>query len=39
MADSCGLPGGGYPTDCELTEALRNRAMSRTARVMRSEAW
>lgn len=39
MADSCGLPGGGYPTDCELTEALRNRAMSRTARVMRTEAW
>ena len=22
----CGQPGGSYPTDCELTEALRERA-------------
>ncbi|MDD2464260.1 MAG: HAD hydrolase family protein [Desulfobulbus sp.] len=39
MVDSCGIPGGGYPTDCELTEALRNRAMARNTPVMRSEAW
>jgi len=35
----CGIPGGAYPTDCELTEALRNRAMARNTPVMRSEAW
>ncbi|MGE4560688.1 MAG: KdsC family phosphatase [Desulfobulbus sp.] len=39
MADSCGFPGGAYPTDCELTEALRNRAMARNIPVERSEAW
>ncbi|WP_448875159.1 KdsC family phosphatase [Desulfobulbus propionicus] len=39
MADPCGLPGGGYPTDCELTEALRHRAMARAFRIARSEAW
>ncbi len=38
MAD-CGIPGGVYPTDCELTEALRNRAMTRNAPIIRSEAW
>jgi 3-deoxy-D-manno-octulosonate 8-phosphate phosphatase (KDO 8-P phosphatase) len=37
--DGCGMAGGGYPTDCELTEALRNRAMARNAQVVRSEAW
>jgi 3-deoxy-D-manno-octulosonate 8-phosphate phosphatase (KDO 8-P phosphatase) len=39
MADQCGIPGGSYPSDCELTEALRNRARSRNIRVVRSEAW
>lgn len=39
MADPCGISGGGYPTDCELTEALRNRAMARNQQVPRSEAW
>lgn len=39
MAESCGLPGGAYPTDCELTEALRNRAMARNLQLPRSEAW
>lgn len=35
----CGIAGGGYPTDCELTEALRNRAMARNSHLERSEAW
>ena len=35
----CGIAGGFYPTDCELTEALRNRAMARAIQVERSEAW
>ncbi|MGD9950037.1 MAG: KdsC family phosphatase [Desulfobulbus sp.] len=39
MVDTCGIPGGVYPTDCELTEALRNRAMARNAPLVRSEAW
>lgn len=34
----CGL-NGAYPSDCELTEALRNRAMARNAPIVRSEAW
>ena len=38
-ADACGLPGGSYPTDCELTEALRNRAMHRNRPVERSQSW
>lgn len=37
--DHCGRAGGGYPTDCELTEALRNRAMARNRPVERSAAW
>lgn len=37
--DGCGMAGGGYPTDCELTEALRNRAMTRNQPISRSEAW
>jgi 3-deoxy-D-manno-octulosonate 8-phosphate phosphatase (KDO 8-P phosphatase) len=37
--NGCGLPGGSYPTDCELTEALRNRAMTRNRPVERSNAW
>lgn len=35
----CGIPGGTYPTDCELTEALRNRAMARNRPLERSAAW
>ncbi len=37
--DGCGMAGGGYPTDCELTEALRNRAMARNVQMVRSEVW
>lgn len=37
--NGCGLPGGTYPTDCELTEALRNRAMARNRPLERSVAW
>ena len=37
--DTCGQPGGSYPTDCELTEALRNRAMHRNRPVTRSQSW
>lgn len=33
------MPGEGYPSDCELTEALRARAMHRNRPVERSEAW
>ena len=35
----CGQPGGSYPTDCELTEALRERARQRNRPVVRSAAW
>ena len=35
----CGIPGGTYPTDCELTEGLRNRAMARNRPLERSAAW
>ena len=35
----CGQPGGSYPTDCELTEALRERARRRSRPVPRSAAW
>ena len=35
----CGRPGAPYPTDCELTEALRNRAMLRSQPQERSAAW
>lgn len=37
--NGCGIPGGAYPTDCELTEALRHRAMARNRPLERSEAW
>ena len=36
---TCGISGGVYPTDCELTEALRNRAMARNRPLERSAAW
>ena len=35
----CGQAGAGYPSDCELTEALRARAMHRNRPVERSAAW
>ncbi|QQG65115.1 KdsC family phosphatase [Desulfobulbus oligotrophicus] len=35
----CGVANGGYPTDCELTEALRSRALSRQVSMVRSDAW
>ncbi|MCL2789547.1 MAG: HAD hydrolase family protein [Desulfobulbus sp.] len=35
----CGRSGGIYPTDCELTEALRNRAMMRNRPPERSAGW
>ena len=35
----CDQPGGSYPTDCELTEALRERARRRSRPVPRSAAW
>jgi len=37
--DGCGIPGRAYPTDCELTEGLRNRAMARNRPLERSAAW
>jgi 3-deoxy-D-manno-octulosonate 8-phosphate phosphatase (KDO 8-P phosphatase) len=37
--NDCAIPGGAYPTDCELTEALRHRAMARNRPLERSEAW
>ena len=36
---SCGIPGGQYPSDCEITEGLRQRAMSRKDQVERGYAW
>ena len=33
------MPGEGYPSDCELTEALRARAMHRNRPVERSAIW
>lgn len=37
--NTCGISGGAYPTDCELTEALRNRATARSRPLERSAAW
>ncbi|MFH1019106.1 MAG: HAD hydrolase family protein [Pseudomonadota bacterium] len=36
---SCGIPGGQYPSDCEITEGLRQRAMSRKDQDERGYAW
>jgi len=38
-SNCCGPESGAYPTDCELTEALRNRAMARNRPLERSDAW
>lgn len=35
----CGKGGTGYPTDCEVTEGLRERARRRTATDQRSYSW
>jgi len=36
---SCGIPGGQYPSDCEVAEGLRQRAMSRNEQDERGYAW
>lgn len=36
---SCGIPGTQYPSDCEVTEGLRQRAMSRQGQEERGYAW
>ena len=36
---SCGIPGGQYPSDCEITEGLRQRAISRSGQDERGYAW
>lgn len=35
----CGIAAGGYPSDCELTEALRARAQQKNQPLARSAAW
>lgn len=37
--DGCGPGGPGYPSDCELTAGLRERARTRTAPGHRSYSW
>lgn len=37
--DCCGIGTGGYPSDCELTEALRARAMHKNRPIERSASW
>lgn len=37
--DSCGAGGPGYPSDCQITEGLRERARARTAPGQRSYSW
>lgn len=39
MTECCGLPGNPHPSDCEITEALRNRAMAHNAPLPRSAEW
>jgi 3-deoxy-D-manno-octulosonate 8-phosphate phosphatase (KDO 8-P phosphatase) len=39
MTHTCTLSTTTYPSDCELTEALRNRAMNRNRPLERSAAW
>ncbi len=35
----CGPPGGAYPSDCELTEGLRQRAMRKNEEAERGYVW
>ncbi|HIJ90880.1 MAG: HAD hydrolase family protein [Desulfobulbaceae bacterium] len=41
MTDSgtCGIPGGKYPSDCEILEGLRQRALARTEQNERGYVW
>ncbi|MBU4117555.1 MAG: HAD hydrolase family protein [Proteobacteria bacterium] len=36
---SCGIPGGQYPSDCEVMEGLRQRALARTEQDERGYVW
>lgn len=36
---SCGIPGGQYPSDCEVLEGLRQRALARTEQDERGYVW
>jgi 3-deoxy-D-manno-octulosonate 8-phosphate phosphatase (KDO 8-P phosphatase) len=36
---SCGIPGGKYPSDCEVMEGLRQRALSRKDQDERGYVW
>jgi 3-deoxy-D-manno-octulosonate 8-phosphate phosphatase (KDO 8-P phosphatase) len=37
--DGCGPAGGGYPSDCEVTQGLRERSQSRAPAGQRSYRW
>lgn len=37
--DGCGLDRGHYPSDCEITQGLRERAMARQEQEHRDAAW
>lgn len=39
MKDPCSVAGGGYPSDCELTAGLRQRALERAGQEERGYAW
>ncbi len=39
MSNQCSSSEGGYPSDCEITEGLRNRAIKKSKPVVRSEEW
>ncbi len=36
---SCGIPGGQYPSDCEVLEGFRQRALARTEQDERGYVW
>ncbi len=36
---SCSIPGGQYPSDCEVLEGLRKRALARTEQDERGYVW
>jgi len=36
---SCGIPGGQYPSDCEVLEGLRKRALARTEQDEHGYVW
>ena len=37
--DDCGTGGSGYPSDCEVTQGLRERSQNRVAQERRSYRW